>query len=225
MTSSLGLWMVARRLAQLVPVVIGVSIATFVLLNVLPGDQAVALLGPDAPPEVLAATRAELGLDRPLAVQYVDWATDVARGDLGTSVRSGRPVSELILDRLPATLEILVAAQVIALGIAVPVACLAAWRRNSALDRLTSTAAIGAVAMPNFFFGVVLVLVFAVKLRWLPASGFSPIGDGVGANLRSVVLPACTLALGECAVYLRVLRAEMISQIDAEHMTASLARG
>lgn len=217
--------MLGRRLLQLVPVLIGVSFLTFMLLNLLPGDPALAILGEGATPEATAALREQLGLDQPLLVRYWHWLVAALGGDLGMSAGSGEPVSALLLQRLPASVEIMVLAQLIALVVAVPVAVLAAGRPGSALDRALGLTAFAGVASPPFLVGMILVLVVAVPFG-LQATGWIPFTENPLMNARSALLPALTLAFALYAMYFRVLRADLVTQLtQEEYVTTARAKG
>ncbi|HMM42786.1 MAG TPA: ABC transporter permease, partial [Thermomicrobiales bacterium] len=159
---------ILRRLAQMVPVLILVSLIVFSLLHLTPGDPAISMLGEEASPEAVDALRNKLGLDEPLPVQYVRWLGAVLQGDLGRSIRSNQPVSEAILDRLPVTIELAVLSALIALAIAIPAGILSAMRRNSMLDTSATTLALLGVSLPNFFLAILLIFAFSLKLGWLP---------------------------------------------------------
>lgn len=217
--------LLGRRLLQLVPVLIGVSFLTFLLLNLLPGDPAVAVLGDGATPEAVAALRGQMGLDDPLLLRYWDWVTAAVTGDLGTSLNSGESVTTLLVQRVPASLEIMVLAQVIALVVAVPVAIAAARKPGSLLDRTLGLTAFAGVAMPPFLLGMLLVLIIAMPLG-LPATGWIPMSENPLMNLRSALLPALTLAFALYAVYMRVLRADLVTQLtQEEYVTTARAKG
>lgn len=216
---------VVRRLLQVVPVLIGVSFLTFLFLNLLPGDVATALLGDQATPETVAAVRSEYGLDRPFLVRYGDWAADAVRGDLGQSFRTRLDVTDTIWQKLPVSLEILVLAQIIALGVAVPLATFAAYKRDTLADRAAGVGALTGLSMPNFLLAIILIFIFAVKLGWLPAVGWAPLRDGLTENLKFALLPALTLAFSEVAIYFRLLRSEMIENFQEEYVTTAYAKG
>ncbi len=209
--------MIRRRLLTLVPTVLGVVTLVFAFVHLVPGDPVDVMLGETARPADRAALRAELGLDRPLWAQYTAYLGGVARGDLGRSIAYRRPVAELVASRLPATLELAGWSLVVALAIAVPVGVLAAVRRDTGFDRGSLVASLLGVSMPNFWLGPLLVLAFAVHLRWLPVSG----RDG----WSSVVLPAITLGTGLAAILARMLRAGLVEVLDAEYLRAARARG
>lgn len=215
----------ASRLLSLVLVVWAVTIATFMLANVLPGDPVLAILGEDATPETIAAWRERLGLDQPLPVRYVEWLTNALQGDLGFSYQTNEQTLDLILERLPVTLEILVLTQIVALSLAVPAAILSAWRSKGPFDRATMTTSLGLLAMPPFLIAIGLIYTFSVKLGWLPATGFRPLSDGIWANLRSVALPTLALALNEFPVYQRLLRADMMQTLQQDYISVARAKG
>lgn len=217
--------LLGRRLLQLVPVLIGVSFLTFLLLNLLPGDPAVAILGEGATPEAIAALNAQMGLDDPLLLRYWHWIVGAVSGDLGTSLNSGESVTTLLMQRVPASLEIMVLAQIVALIVAVPVAIAAARKPGSFLDRTLGLTAFAGVAMPPFLLGMLLVLIVALPLG-LPATGWIPMTENPLLNLRSAMLPALTLAFALYAVYMRVLRADLVTQLTQEdYVTTARAKG
>jgi peptide/nickel transport system permease protein len=217
--------LVLRRLLQLIPVLVGVSIMTFVLLNLIPGDPAQSILGPDAPQESVDALRDQLQLDRPLYRQYIDWASGALHGDLGTSYRGNNDVWDTITYRVPVSLEIVVVSQVIALALAVPAALLAVRRRNTFVDRSLSMTAFAGLSIPNFLLAFVLILVFAVHWKVLPASGFTRISDGLGKNIKTTILPALALSLSQYAIYMRLLRAEMLETLKEDYITTAYGKG
>lgn len=211
--------------AHVAIVLILLSATTFLMLEMLPGNLVDALLGDNARVEDIARLQAELGLDKPLAERYVSWLGDALRGDLGTSPLSGERVTDAIAHRLPVSLELMVYAQVLALAMAVPLALWAAWREGGTADRLITTGAFGVLAVPHFVLGLILILVFGIWLRWFPATGFVPFSDDPLGNLRSMTLPALTLALVEAPVYLRLLRSDIVATLGQEFITVARAKG
>lgn len=215
----------AKRVLQLVPVLFAVSALSFLLLNLLPGDPTIAILGPSATEENRTALREELGLNDPLPTRYANWVADSVTGDLGKSYVSNQPTLEALRQRLPVTLELLLLSQILALGIAGPLAILAALRPNGWLDRVSTGGAFGLLAVPNFMLGVVLIYVFAVQLGWFPATGYTRFADDPAENLRSLVLPAVTLGVAELAVYLRLLRTDLIATLQEDYIAMAKAKG
>ncbi|MBC3190429.1 ABC transporter permease [Pseudonocardia sp. C8] len=217
--------LLGKRVLHLIPVTVGVSFLTFMLLNLLPGNPALTVLGEGATPEAVAAVTAELGLDDPLLLRYWHWFVAALGGNLGTSLDSGEPVTALLLQRLPASIEIMLLAQLIALVVAVPTAIVSARRPGSAVDRATGLTAFAGVAMPPFLVGMVLVLVVAIPFG-LPATGWIPFTENPVMNLRSAFLPALTLAVALYAAYMRVLRADLVTQLTQEdYVTTARAKG
>lgn len=216
---------ILHRIAQAIPVIIGVSFLTFVFLNILPGDPATAILGEQATPATIAAVNEEFGLNRPFMIRYIDWAGHAVIGDLGTSLSNRADVMDTILAKLPVSVEIMVLAQVIALGVAVPLATFASYKRDTAIDRIIGVGALSGLSVPNFLLAIVLIFTFAVSLGWLPAVGWVGLSDDVVENLRHAILPAVTLALSEIAIYFRVLRSEMIETFQEEYVATAYAKG
>lgn len=217
---------VVPRVAQVAVVILGVTVLTFLMLNLLPGDVVTSLLGEEAPPEARAALRAELGLDQPLLDRYLSWLGHAVTGDLGSSLTTGRPVVELIGQRIPATAEIAVLALAIALAGAVPAALLAAHYRGRWPDRVIGLVAYGGIAAPPFLAGTVLLYLVSVKWGLLPATGWRPISEGPAANLQTAIMPALSLATVEFALFMRVLRSDLVGQLSGEeYPSAARARG
>ena len=215
----------ARQVLRLAVVLFCVTLLTFMIVNILPGDVATAILGGLATPEDLAGLRADLGLDRPMLVRYFDWLGSALSGDLGRSHRSGEPVAQAIADRLPVSLQLMVMAQVIALGIAVPAALLSVRRPGGLFDRLSASAAFGFLATPSFMLGILLIYLFSVTLDLLPATGFSPMSEGLWANLESMILPALSLGLIEWTVLMRVLRSDLLTTLKEDFILLARAKG
>lgn len=215
----------SSRFVSLLLVVWGVTVATFVLANLLPGDPVLALLGEDATPANIALWRQKLGLDRPMAVRYFDWLADAAQGDFGASYRTDESVLDMILQRLPVTIEILVLTQIIALAVAVPCGIVSAWRSGRSVDRVTMVGALGLLSTPPFLIGILLIYLFSIQLGWLPATGFVSLDEDVLENLQSVALPVLALALAEIPVYLRLLREDMIRTLQQDFIAVARAKG
>ncbi|WP_369408383.1 ABC transporter permease [Reyranella humidisoli] len=214
-----------RQLARLVVVLFCVTLLTYMIVNILPGDVAIVILGNLATPEDIAGLRADLGLDRPMLVRYFDWLGSALSGDLGRSYRNGEPVVQAILDRLPVSLQLMVMAQVIALGIAIPVALLSVRRPGGIFDRISASAAFGFLAMPNFMLGIVLIYLFSVTFDLLPATGFTPMSEGLWDNFVSMILPSMTLGLIEWTVLMRVLRSDLLTTLKEDFILLARAKG
>jgi peptide/nickel transport system permease protein len=213
------------RLLHVAAVLLAVSIITFTAVQVLPGDLAVTLAGDGASAEEVAALRTELGLDAPAPLRYGHWLLDVLRGDLGQSAHSGESVGSLIGARLPVSLELMLLAQFVALGAAVPAALYGATHPGGFIDRTGSAAAFVFVALPSFALGVLLIYLFAVRLQWLPATGYVAFTDDPLGNLRALVLPALTLGVTEAPIYLRTLRADTGDTLRRPFIRAARAKG
>lgn len=215
----------ARQVVRLVVVLFCVTLLTYMIVNILPGDVAIVILGNLATPEDIAGLRADLGLDRPMLVRYFDWLGSALSGDLGRSYRNGEPVVQAILDRLPVSLQLMVMAQLVALGIAIPVALLSVRRPGGLFDRISASAAFGFLAMPNFMLGIVLIYLFSVSFDLLPATGFTPMSEGLWDNFESMILPSLTLGLIEWTVLMRVLRSDLLTTLKEDFILLARAKG
>jgi peptide/nickel transport system permease protein len=217
---------VASRLLAGIPVLLGVSLLTFVIVNVMPGSAAQQLVGPEATPEQVARLEAELNLDRPAWERYFDWLTSALRGDLGRSIASGQPVSGLLAERLPVTLELVAYAFVLAIGCAVPLALLAARKPNGPADRLSAVLGMAGLSSASYVLAGVLVLVLAVEVSWFPTIGFTSLRESVLQNLRSLTLPAIAIAFPLFGFYTRFLRGDLLEQLQGEdYVTTAVAKG
>jgi peptide/nickel transport system permease protein len=219
------MWL-ARKLVRLVVVVFAVSALTFLLTSLLPGSPVNDILGTKATDPVLAAqVRHDLRLGDPLPVRYVHWVGGVLHGNFGRAYNDNEKVTDIIRQRLPVTLELLVAAQLLALAVAVPLALVSAYRADSGVDRLITATSFGMLSIPDFVVAIVLVFVFAVRAKWLPATGYVHLTDSVTGNLRSIALPTIALALGLTAVYTRLLRSDLIATLQEEYILMARAQG
>lgn len=216
---------VLRRGSYALLVILLVTLGVQALMALAPGSVAEVILGEAATPEAVAAMNAELGLDRPFFVQYLDWLFSALQGDLGTSPITHIPVMDAIMQRLPVTLELAVLALTIALVVAVPFAVLSASFPNSPLDRGINAVTSAFLSIPAFVAGPVLVFFFAVTMKALPALGWTPIEEDLGANLRGAILPALAVALTEIAAFHRVLRADLIGTLREDYVAAARAKG
>jgi peptide/nickel transport system permease protein len=216
---------VARRLLYLVPVLVAVSLLTFLIASLLPGDLAYVILGDQATPDKVAALRHDMGLDQPIWWRYLGWLGHVLEGDFGRSFRTGQTVLQAVAERLPVSFELMLLAELAALAIGIPLAIACAVRAGSAFDRLMTGSAFGMLSVPAFLAAILLIYLFAVDLRWLPATGYIPFSEDPLGNLRCFVLPALTLALGEWPVLMRVLRSDMISTLQEDYIAMARAKG
>ncbi len=215
-----------HRMLATVPVLLLLSIGIFSMLHLAPGDPVTTLLSEDlTSPQVAQALRHHLGLDRPLYVQYWLWLDHAVHGDLGYSFRSRSPVASEIVARLPVTVELTLLTLGGAILAALPLGTLAALRRNTGLDALISGLGALGLAMPAFWLGVLLILLFAVRLHWLPPSGYAPPWQGVGTNLRLMILPGVTLAVSYTAVVLRIVRMSVLDVVQADYVRTARAKG
>lgn len=216
---------VARRLLYLVPVLVAVSLLTFLIASLLPGDLAYVILGDQATPDKVAALRHDMGLDQPIWWRYASWLGHVLQGDFGRSFRTGQTVLQAVSERLPVSIELMLLAELAALAVGIPLAIACAVRSGSAFDRFMTGSAFGMLSVPAFLSAILLIYLFAVELRWLPATGYVPFGEDPVGNLRSFVLPALTLALGEWPVLMRVLRSDMIATLQEDYIAMARAKG
>jgi len=216
---------IGKRLLYLLPVLLAVTLLTFLISSLLPGDLAYTILGDQATPEKVAALRAQMGLDLPIWERYGIWLWGVLHGDLGRSFRTGETVLAAVTDRLPVSLELMVIAVLAALLIAIPLGILCAVKSGSAVDRFFTGLAFGKLSLPSFMVAILLIYLFAVELNWLPATGWVPFAEDPVGNLRSFVLPALTLAFAEWPVLMRVLRSDMIATLQEDYIAMAKAKG
>ncbi|TXM66544.1 ABC transporter permease [Methylobacterium sp. WL120] len=215
----------ARRLALAVPTLILASMIIFALQQLLPGDTATALSGEERDPEVIAFIRDKYHLDRPLPVRYGYWAAGVLGGDLGESIRLQKPVSELVAEKLPVTLELACLAMLVALAIGVPMGILSAVRRGTWADTLANGVALWGLSIPNFWLGILMILLFSVQLGWLPASGYVPPSESLWENLKAMAMPAFVLGNAISAVMMRHTRAAMLGVLGSDYVRTARAKG
>jgi peptide/nickel transport system permease protein len=209
----------------LAPVLVVVALAVFSLLRLTPGDPAAVMLGDNATATDIERLRRVLGLDQPLPLQFVSWVGRIVRGDLGQSLFLDRPVTWAIVERLEPTTMLTLYALIIAVGVAVPAGTVAAARRGSWTDRGVMTFALLGVSLPDFLVGLLLILVFAVALGWMPSEGYRPLGDGVVANFRSLLLPAIALGMAQAALIARTTRAAVLEVLQHDYVRTARAKG
>ncbi|HKQ94792.1 MAG TPA: ABC transporter permease [Aestuariivirgaceae bacterium] len=217
--------LVLTRLALFVPTLLAASLILFVAINIVPGSAARSALGVDATPQAIMRFEALNGLDRPLHVQYFEWLGKALAGDFGRSFQNRVEVGPEIVKRLPVTLELAILAFIVANLIAVPLGALAAYRHLRLADRLVTTVATILGAIPNFWLATILVLVFALKLRVLPAGGYTPFLDDPLRNLKQMILPALSLGLVSSALLLKIMRAAMIEVLSSDYIRTARAKG
>jgi peptide/nickel transport system permease protein len=212
---------------MMVATLLVVSFLTFLLTSLLKGDPAVVILGPEGAkdPAAVAAVREDLHLDDPLPVRYVNWLGDAVTGDLGRSYRTGQEVTDAISERLPVTVEVGGLAIVLALATAIPLGTLSAFRAGGLADRIITGTSFGLLAVPSFMMAILLIWILAETLGWLPATGWVRLTDDPIENLRTAIMPALALAIGEFAVYTRLLRADMITTLQQDSITMARAKG
>jgi peptide/nickel transport system permease protein len=209
----------------MVPVAFLVSVAVFMLIHLTPGDPAVIILGDSYNPQAAAQIRQQLGLNRPLPEQYLVFANRVVHGDLGRSLRTNLPVTTAIGERLPATLELGLAALIWSVIVAIPLGTLAALRRGTALDMVASAFTVAGVSVPNFVLGIALILVLGLAFRLLPTSGYAAFSDDPGQNLRRLIMPALALGTAGAAINMRFTRSSMIDVLRQDYIRTARAKG
>jgi peptide/nickel transport system permease protein len=225
---------IATKLASLVATMLLVSIMTFLLTQLLPGNPVVSVLGSAYNPDTVGGraqielVRKDLGLDRPLPIRYLRWAKGVVTGDLGHSVAvssGGIKTTRILKERLPVTLEIMLLTQILAISLAVPIGVWSAYRHDKFIDKVTTGTTFVLLALPNFAVALIFVFIFSVKLRWLPSSGYTRLTDDLYKNLKSMALPVFTLGLGLSAVYARLVRDEMVATLQEDFILMANSKG
>ncbi len=216
---------IARRILVTIPVLLLVTVLVFSLIHLIPGDVATVVLGEEATPQAKIELRHQLGLDRPLVVQFVNYLGGVVHGDLGNSLTDQTPVSQTILQRLPVSIELALASFLVALLIAIPTGILAATQRGKLSDYAGTLIAFAGMSIPSFWLGIMLIIFFAVKLRWLPASGYVPFTQDPKANIQAMLLPALTTGFREAAILMRMLRSSLLEVMGLDYIRTAKAKG
>ncbi len=214
-----------QKLLRFFLTVLIVSAITFAMIDLLPGDAAIVFTGPEASIETVVAIRHEMGLDAPAIVRYFRWIGRAASGDLGVSLVTREPVWDALAARLPVTLELLLFAQLMALFLAIPAALICAGKPDGVIDRILTAAGFASLSIPNFVMAILLVFYFVLRLRWLPATGFAPLFEGLAANVRSLLLPGLSIALVEWVILFRVLRCDLITTLGEDFILMARSKG
>lgn len=219
------LMFILRRLLSAIPTLILVSLFVFTLQKLLPGDPVLAMAGEERDPAVMEYLRDKYRLNDPIPVQYLNWVGNVLTGDFGTSLRTEQPVTTLLASKLPVTLELAVLALLIALLIGIPTGIISAVRKGTVVDYGANVVALSGISIPHFWLGILLIMVFAVKLQWLPASGFVPMGEDFGQNLKTLILPAFVLGAGLSGILMRHTRSAMLEVLRTDYVRTARAKG
>jgi peptide/nickel transport system permease protein len=217
--------LIARRLVQIIPTLIILSVIIFLLQRLLPGDPALALAGDDPTPELLAQIRHQYALDQPLPIQYFTWVLGVLHGDLGNSMRLQTPVFGLILQRLPVTLQLAVMAMIIALVLGLGAGIISAVKQGTVWDYVANVVGLAGISLPNFWQGIMMILLFSVILKWLPASGFVGITEDWQRSLATTIMPALVLGSGIAGVIMRHTRSAMLQALSSDYVRTARAKG
>lgn len=216
---------ILRRLLQSIPVIFFSTFLVFLVIHLIPGDAAAVLAGPNATPEALAAIRKDMGLDQPLLVQYVLWVSHLLQGDLGKSTLSGQPIIKLLQARAPATIELTLTAMLISITIAVPLGILSATHVRGRLEWLVSTIQSLWLAIPNFWAGILAIIIFSLVLRWLPPGGRVADANDLGGSIKSLILPATTLSLYLAAGLSRFIKFNLLEVFFDDFVRTARAKG
>ncbi|MEJ7819558.1 MAG: ABC transporter permease, partial [Rubrobacteraceae bacterium] len=214
-----------RRLLLTIPILFIVSVLCFSLINLIPGDPATVILGPEAPESAKEEMRERLGLDNPIPVQYVEWLGGVLRGDLGESLIDQSPVLDEILRRAPVTIELALGTFLVSLTIAVVAGILSASNRGTWIDYLSTGFALAGISVPHFWLGLMFIIIFAVSLGILPASGYQPFFEDPVANLTAMILPVFATGLRESAELTRMLRSSLLEQLGSDYVRTAFSKG
>ncbi len=214
-----------RRVLAAIPTLLILSVFVFLLLKLLPGDPALALAGEERDPAVIENIRIKYGLDQPFPVQYLKWLGSVVQGDFGVSIRTKMPIGEMLAQRLPVTLQLSLQAMLIAILIGVPAGVFAAIRRGSYIDVAVTTVGLAGLSVPSFWLGIMLIMVFAVSLGWLPSGGFVNFTEAPLENLRFTLLPSLVLGTAAAAIIMRHTRNSMLSVLKQDYVRTARAKG
>jgi peptide/nickel transport system permease protein len=216
---------ILRRLVHLVPVILIVGLVVFTLVHLTPGDPAAVILGDQASPQDVEALREQLGLNEPLPLQFIDWFGGVLRLDFGDSIFLGIPVTEALRERVEPTVLLTTYALIVQLLIGIPLGVIAALRRGTNVDRALTAVAISGAAIPTFFLGIMLILVFSVRLQWLPSVGYVSPRDDLGGHVQRMLMPAFTLGFASAGLLARMIRSSMLDVLNEDYVRTARAKG
>lgn len=216
---------IVKKLLMMIPIIILVSIILFLILKTLPGDAALVAAGEFSTDADIEALRASMGLDRPIYAQYWDWFSGILRGDFGTSLLTGLPIADKIVQRFPATIELAIMSMIIAIIIAVPLGIVSAVYRGKAWDNISSILSVIGIAMPSFWLGMLLIILFCLTLKWLPASGYVPFFEDPLKSLQLMLMPAFSIGASFAAVTMRQTRNALLEVLDQDYMMTAKAKG
>ncbi|SFZ85535.1 peptide/nickel transport system permease protein [Devosia enhydra] len=219
------LQLIIRRVVVAIPTLIIVSMLIFGLQRMLPGDPILTMTAEESNPEVVAFLREKYRLDDPMPVQYLAWIGNVLRGDFGSSIRTGLPVTEMILQKLPITVQLATMAMIMAMLIGIPAGIIAAVRKNTATDYVANTVALSGMSIPNFWLGIMLIMVVAVQWKLLPASGYVPLTQDAWLSIRSMLMPAFVLSTAVAAYLMRHTRSAMLGVLNSDYIRTARAKG
>jgi peptide/nickel transport system permease protein len=217
--------MTIRRILQSIPVLLIVGAVIFGVAVALPGDPSLIILGENAPEPAREQIREELGLNRPILVQFADWSFKAVQGDLGRSYKTGEQVADILVTRIPVTLQLAAMSVAFAVLIGVPLGMIAALKRNTWIDAVVSIFSVSALAMPYFWVGILLIMLFTLRLHWLPPSGLVPFSEAPLQNLRLMIMPVLTLGSAYVALVARQTRAAMVQVLSADYVRTARAKG
>ncbi len=217
--------LIIRRLLVAVPTLLIVALFVFALQRLLPGDPVLVMAGEERDPEVIEALRERYGFNKPLPIQFFYWLSALAQGDFGISYKTNQPVLQLILQKLPVTIELAILALIIALVIGIPAGVISAYRKGSVIDYVVNMVSLSGLSVPNFWFGIILILIFAVNLKWLPASGYTSPVEDLSRNLRTMILPAFVLGNALAASIMRHTRSAMLGVLSQDYVRTARAKG
>ncbi|SEB57071.1 peptide/nickel transport system permease protein [Nitratireductor aquibiodomus] len=217
--------LILRRIIVAIPTLFLVSVIVFGLQRLLPGDPILTLAAEDPDPELIDYLRAKYRLDQPIPIQYLAWIGQVLQGDFGMSLRTELPVAEMILQKLPITIQLATMSILLAMLIGIPAGIIAAVRKNTSLDYAANVVALSGMSIPNFWFGILLIMFFSVWLGWLPATGYVPLDEGLWPSIRAMLMPSFVLATAVSAYLMRHTRSAMIGVLSSDYVRTARAKG